>query len=881
MDKRWKRFALASAAALSIGVLNTQDAAARESTATQKGSGPLYWISYEHQFTNNSFLPEDRWKQNIDWMAKNFQPYGYDMVSTDGWIEGSTKHTENGYILSHNDSWEHNWKYWGDYIHSKNMKLGIYYNPLWVTPAAAENEQATVIGRPDIKIKDIVNTDDRFNGGQPNSLYWVDVTKDGAKEYIQGYVNYFKEQGADFLRVDFLSWYETGTDKNVGNVGMAHGRENYETALKWMEEAAGKDMTLSLVMPHLKEHGKVELKYGDMVRIDEDVFNGGWDHISGRRQGWTDTWSQWANAFQGFTGFADISGRNAMILDGDFLRMNTFKGDYAKNERKTAVSLFTMAGSPMAIADQADTIGSSAKYYQNPELLEFNKLGFAGKPIFKSNAHYKYNSRDSERWVGQLPDGSWAVGLFNRSDYAKSLSIDFQDVLGFKEEAMVRDIWKHKDLGYKKGYSVKLQPHDAAVIKVIPKTAGKTYEAEVASFQNGASFNNISLDFKGFGFIENLDKPGASMTIPVSVPESGEQMVAVNYANGADKAVSKTLIVNGEKQNMLFKPLGDWEKWGKQFVKVNLKEGENLITLENGDRDQGELRIDSISLGEDPGALVNGGFETGDHTGWELWNPNGAAAGVDTSDAHTGFKHYFFKSEPYEARIHQKLSGLENGTYDVKAWVKLQPFDHPDFSGYTARMELKGQGVKETNLDLKPEQPEFAWKEISQKAEVTSGELDIGFYMNVPKNTSFQLDDVTVTKDAPEADQPSILQNGDFHLGMKNWSFTNLPAAQWVNHKKAAFIRQSGPSEMWQYAAVEPGTYTVQAKVRNHGRQAEIFVKGQGRKSARAIPSNGEWGTVEIQQITVAEPEVLKLGITAGKGGKTLDTDSVKLIRTK
>ena len=54
-----------------------------------KRTGPLYWCTYEKQFTENTFMPEERFKENIDWVAKEFVPYGYEMVCTDGWIEDS------------------------------------------------------------------------------------------------------------------------------------------------------------------------------------------------------------------------------------------------------------------------------------------------------------------------------------------------------------------------------------------------------------------------------------------------------------------------------------------------------------------------------------------------------------------------------------------------------------------------------------------------------------------------------------------------------------------------------------------------------------------------------------------------------------------------
>ena len=37
-----------------------------------KRTGPLYWCTYEKQFTENTFMPEERFKENIDWVAKEF-----------------------------------------------------------------------------------------------------------------------------------------------------------------------------------------------------------------------------------------------------------------------------------------------------------------------------------------------------------------------------------------------------------------------------------------------------------------------------------------------------------------------------------------------------------------------------------------------------------------------------------------------------------------------------------------------------------------------------------------------------------------------------------------------------------------------------------------
>lgn len=320
---------------------------ARDSESTRKGTGiyPLYWTAYEPCFTADAPLSETRWKANIDWVAENLLPYGYNMVTTDGWLGGSTQTTENGYLLKYNDNWEHDWSYWADYCASKGLEMGVYYNPLWIIDSVVNDPTKTVIGT-NIPICDI------YTAG------FADNTKLGAKEYIQGYVNYFKNMGIRFLRVDFLCWYETGAGSGGAPSGVpAWGSDNYATVLQWISEAAGDDMEVSLVMPNSLNHAYNEAKYGDLMRVDTDTTNGDWTWLNygsfgDERQTWNYNFCQWANPFQGLTGFSDVSGRGNLTLDGDFLRIHNFTGQYADNEKRTAISLFTMAGAPLAVADQ-------------------------------------------------------------------------------------------------------------------------------------------------------------------------------------------------------------------------------------------------------------------------------------------------------------------------------------------------------------------------------------------------------------------------------------------------------------------------------------------------------------------------------------------------
>ncbi len=746
--------------------------AARDSVTTRNGSGPMYWIGYEYAFTTDSPLTESRWQANIDWIADNFRSYGYNMVSTDGWIEGATNTNENGYILSYNDSWTHDWQYWVNYVEQKGLKMGVYYNPLWVTQQAVNDPTKKVIGT-NIPISDIVTAGDFFNGNPDpaKQLYWVDVTKPGAKEFVQGYVNYFKNMGVVFLRIDFLSWYESGTDVGAPPGAIAHGSQNYETALQWIEEAAGEDMTVSLVMPNLYNHGQVEKKYGDMIRIANDVATGGWEQLSqgsfgDLRQTWQDHWSQWANPFQGFTGFSDIAGRGAMILDGDFLRMNTFSGPYADYERKSAVTLYTMAGSPIAIADQYDTIGNNAKYYQNTELIALHQDGFVGKPIYYNGNPYEpetsglpdTGSRDTERWIGQTSDGNWIVALFNRSDYSKSESIDFASTLGLTDGASARDLWLHTDLGFKTNHSVTLEPHDVSVVKVIPNHPDPTinrFEAEVATFRNGAHFNNNHTGYSGVGFVDKLEpgSEGANVVFSVSAPSAGNYQLNLGYANAMGYTSTATYSVHDGSNNLLgtgkisMPNLNNWDTWGNATATIPLSQGVNLISIAHNADDAGAFNLDYIELNnrapQPVNRVVNPGFETGDISGWYEWHPTDQAAsyGVDSYDVHSGnYKLYFWNTSPYQQSVHQLLN-LPNGIYNVSAWIKLQAYSGVDPT--YSRMELSSYGGNQINVDFSPGSD---WQQISTTVNITNGQLDLGFYLNADGNTSLQIDDIIISK---------------------------------------------------------------------------------------------------------------------------------------
>lgn len=420
---------------------------------------PLYWSVYEYcydqerQGVGTIDISPEEWDKIIDFVATNLKPHGYDMICTDGFI--AMLATDNsGYMTQYGSI---SLKDLVAKCKAKGLKLGVYDNPLWI-----HGPRDTKIEGTDYTFGNLYynGSTQVVNPGVDDTwFHWIVAENPGAKEYIDGFFKHYKELGVEFIRMDFLSWYEDGKDRAMGVVGRGYGRESYARAMAYIGEAAKKyGIFTSLVMPHNFNDAEIEARYGNMMRIVCDTGGGGWWHTSAQDKGKSyASWPQCMNQFDGFTYWSHLSGRNKIILDGDFIRLNKFDTDA---ERETVISLQLMAGGPVSAADQYSTIGNNLKFYVNDELLALNKDGFVGKPLSD-----KLGDKKNEIWYGQMSNGDYVVGLFNRGDNTASVSLRLSDI-GIGGEMKVRDLWKHTDEGKASVVSANIPAHGCKIVKL-------------------------------------------------------------------------------------------------------------------------------------------------------------------------------------------------------------------------------------------------------------------------------------------------------------------------------------------------------------------------------------------------------------------------------
>jgi alpha-galactosidase len=133
------------------------------------------------------------------------------------------------------------------------------------------------------------------------------------------------------------------------------------------------------------------------------------------------------------------------------------------NEQYTHISLWCLLCSPLLIGcDMTQLDDFTLGLLTNDEVLEVNQdpLGRQASRVSKEGT--------AEVWAKDMEDGSKAVGLFNRSEFAATVKVTWQ-ALGINGKQKARDLWRQKDLGEATGqFEAKVPRHGVVLIRLWP-----------------------------------------------------------------------------------------------------------------------------------------------------------------------------------------------------------------------------------------------------------------------------------------------------------------------------------------------------------------------------------------------------------------------------
>ncbi|HEX5475340.1 MAG TPA: NPCBM/NEW2 domain-containing protein [Vicinamibacterales bacterium] len=131
------------------------------------------------------------------------------------------------------------------------------------------------------------------------------------------------------------------------------------------------------------------------------------------------------------------------------------------DEQITHITLWSLLAAPLLIgADMSALDQFTTDLLGNDEVLAIDQdaAGHAARRVARDGG--------LEVWARPLADGSVAVGLFNRSPYAATVTARWAD-LGLSGPRAVRDLWRQKDLGtFTEAFAAPVPSHGAVLVKI-------------------------------------------------------------------------------------------------------------------------------------------------------------------------------------------------------------------------------------------------------------------------------------------------------------------------------------------------------------------------------------------------------------------------------
>jgi len=142
--------------------------------------------------------------------------------------------------------------------------------------------------------------------------------------------------------------------------------------------------------------------------------------------------------------------------DPDMLEVGN--GGMSLEEYRTHMSLWALMAAPLLLGDDVRKVQPDIlTLLSNRDVIviDQDRLGRQGLPLRRLG--------DIEIWTRPLADGALAVGVFNRSAEAKTVTVDWAD-LGLKRPRALRDVWRAVDLDLKQDRFVREIPAHGVVL---------------------------------------------------------------------------------------------------------------------------------------------------------------------------------------------------------------------------------------------------------------------------------------------------------------------------------------------------------------------------------------------------------------------------------
>jgi len=145
--------------------------------------------------------------------------------------------------------------------------------------------------------------------------------------------------------------------------------------------------------------------------------------------------------------------------DPDMLEVGN--GHMNRDEYRTHMALWALLAAPLLAGNDLRNMSAETK-----ELLTNSDVIAVDQDSKGVQGHRVWQEGPLEIWAKPLADGSQAVGLFNRSESAIQMTLDFKGI-GAPAAAKLRNLLDHKDLATaQNSYATEVPKHGVVLLKV-------------------------------------------------------------------------------------------------------------------------------------------------------------------------------------------------------------------------------------------------------------------------------------------------------------------------------------------------------------------------------------------------------------------------------
>lgn len=401
----------------------------------------------------NSDMDEAKCLANIEAFVKRLKPFGYEYFCIDaGWyldeyfcerakMSSADLHAivdDFGRPQASKRKFPHGIKFISDTCHKNGIKFGIHQ--MRGIPVEALTKETTIKGTG-YKVADIVDKDNVCSWS--TRYYGVDMTKPGAQEYYDSIVEYFDENGVDFIKLD----------------DVAEQPDEIEAFSKAIEKAS-RPIVLSLspgnfVNLHLVP---VYSKYADMVRITGDI----WDRPSDLEAAF-ERWEHWQESGdKNFWLDLDMVPFGILQCDappaqpgrkpagpGPLLPPAKHPSDLTLLEKRTFITQRALSASPIFFGGELTlSPDEDISLVTNPTVLACNRNGICAKRVVGERLIDIRVAPSKDN-----PNHGW-FGVFNRRPerpHRYSISIEMLKLPPTVDLTNICDVWTQKPLIVKDG----------------------------------------------------------------------------------------------------------------------------------------------------------------------------------------------------------------------------------------------------------------------------------------------------------------------------------------------------------------------------------------------------------------------------------------------